>query len=153
MYIFSIFKYFRQKIKLGFKTSPQIIKKIERKVFVLIQNNKIYYFFVFRKIKNCRKDTGYSTGSSHTSAKMHKNRYKKNSKSRENSSENKKSSKQKLKRSDQETKGKRRLEEAFSEESESDLSPIEKKEETKRTKKRSYEKEPTISLSSDPSSE
>ncbi|RZB38981.1 transmembrane protein 26, partial [Asbolus verrucosus] len=116
-----------------------------------------------RKLKNSRKDTGYSTGSSHTSAHIHKGRYKKTrSQSRESSkecpsSDSKKIAKQKLKRSDQETKGRRRLEEAFSEESESDLSPVEKKEEVKREKskrRRSYEKEPTISLStSDPSSE
>jgi hypothetical protein len=84
-----------------------------------------------RKIKNCRKDTGYSTGSSHTSARIHKNRYKK-SRSRESSkerlpSDGRKINKQRLKRSDQETKGRRRLEEAFSEESESNLSPVEKK--------------------------
>ncbi|KAJ3660763.1 hypothetical protein Zmor_005197 [Zophobas morio] len=113
-----------------------------------------------RKMKNCRKDTGYSTGSSHTSARIHKTKYKK-SRNRDGSKErlsvdNRKMSKQKLKRSDQETKGKRRLEEAFSEESESDLSPIEKREEVKKEKPklRSYEKEPTVSLStSDPSSE
>jgi hypothetical protein len=113
-----------------------------------------------RKIKNCRKDTGYSTGSSHTSARIHKNRYKR-SRSRESSkerlpSDGRKINKQRLKRSDQETKGRRRLEEAFSEESESNLSPVEKKEEPKRekVKPRSYEKERTISVStSDPSSE
>ncbi|EFA04344.2 transmembrane protein 26 [Tribolium castaneum] len=96
-----------------------------------------------KKIKNCRKDTGYSTGSSHTSVRGHKK-----SKSRENKKL------KKLKRSDQETRGKRRLEEAFSEESESDLSPVEKKEEKRAKKTRSYEKEPTISVStSDASSE
>lgn len=45
------------------------------------------------------------------------------------------------------------MEEALSEESESDLSPAVEETKKEKAKRRVYEKEPTISVSSDPSSE
>lgn len=68
-------------------------------------------------------------------------------------------SKQRLKRSDRETRGRRRLDDAFSEESENDLSIYDRTESTekeikKNKKTKSYEKDTTVSLSTtDPSSE
>ncbi|CAH0557189.1 unnamed protein product [Brassicogethes aeneus] len=108
-----------------------------------------------RKMKNSRKDTGYSTGSSHNSSKNHLKKQK--HPSSKEKGEPKKSKQQKLKRSDNENRGRRKLEEAFSEESESDFSPPEEKKivkEKSRGKEKKYEKEPTVSIStSDPSSE
>lgn len=121
------------------------------------------FIFIWRKPKNSRKDTGYSTGSSHTSTRNnikqpHSKKSKESSKSRESSKErdisehkkreNKHREKQKLRRSDKETKGHRR-EEAFSEESASELSyEEEKKVESRRsTPKKSKKKAVSMSTS------
>lgn len=98
-----------------------------------------------KSIKNYRKDTGYSTGSSHNSSHQHKIKIKP-----KDGSDTKKHSRHKLRRNDD----RKKIEEVFSEESESDLS-IAAVEEMKKgkSKRRVYEKEPTISVSSDPSSE
>lgn len=122
-----------------------------------------YLQFVLRKPKNSRKDTGYSTGSSHTSTRnnikpLPPKKSKESSKSRESSKErdvndykkkeSKHREKQKLRRSDKETKGHRRVE-AFSEESASELSyDEEKKVESRRsTPKKSKKKAVSISTS------
>ncbi|KAF7279272.1 transmembrane protein 26 [Rhynchophorus ferrugineus] len=90
-----------------------------------------------KKVKSLRKDTGYSTGSSHTSTR----RTKRSAVEDITCDEAKKSNKQKLRRSDKETKGRKRLEQVLSEESASDASPKHKeKERPRKEKSRSCEK-------------
>ncbi|KAH1001628.1 hypothetical protein HUJ04_005619 [Dendroctonus ponderosae] len=98
--------------------------------------------------KSLRKDTGYSTGSSRTSIRHPK---KLPSKNRDEDESPSRRSKQKLRRSDRETRGQKRLEAPLSEESESEEYKPAKE---KLKPKRRYERQPTMSLNtSDPSSE
>ncbi|KAJ8917554.1 hypothetical protein NQ315_005603 [Exocentrus adspersus] len=117
-----------------------------------------------RKVKNSRKDTGYSTASSHTSARnnLQKTQSKRSTRSSRESGdaeETRKMYKQKLRRSDRETRGRRKLEDAFSEESESDATYLEEEQKKDKAKKgrpkdKQYQKETTVSVTtSDPSSD
>ncbi|XP_018577417.1 transmembrane protein 26 [Anoplophora glabripennis] len=117
-----------------------------------------------RKVKNSRKDTGYSTASSHTSIRnnLQKSQSKRSTRSSRESAdpdETRQMFKQKLKRTDRDTRGRRKLEDALSEESESDVTFLEeepKRDKTKRgrSKDKQYRKETTVSMTtSDPSSD
>ncbi|XP_030754883.1 uncharacterized protein LOC115881510 [Sitophilus oryzae] len=105
-----------------------------------------------KKAKSLRKDTGYSTGSSHTSTKHPK----KPVESREVPPDQKKVNKQKLRRSDKETKGRKKLEEVLSEEDQSsEHSSYKPKQKEKlrsdrsqrSSEKRKHEKETVVSIS------
>ncbi|XP_066260720.1 transmembrane protein 26 [Euwallacea similis] len=105
-----------------------------------------------RKIKSLRKDTGYSTGSSHTSNKRHQKKARTKSRDLEESAKKPK----KLKRTDNETRGRKKLEEILSEGSESEEYWPSKNKERSRSfdKARKYSREVTLSVTtSDPSSE
>lgn len=102
-------------------------------------------------MKNSRKDTGYSTGSSHTSTKNHirktHSKQSKNSKEHPSVDSKKSTTKQKLKRSDKETKGRRKFaEDALSEKSEPEDVRRSKTRKT-RSKESKYDEEPTLSVS------
>lgn len=83
----------------------------------------INFLYCYRKSKNSRKDTGYSTASSHTSVRNNNPDYshvRKSNLSNNQESvdpESRRMMKQKLRRTDQDTRGLRHLEDAFSEES------------------------------------
>ncbi|XP_050302667.1 transmembrane protein 26 isoform X2 [Anthonomus grandis grandis] len=96
-----------------------------------------------KKNKSMRKDTGYSTGSSHASAKLPK-KPRKGSPTQSPDFRKSRREKQKLKRTDKDTRGRRRNEDAFSEESD----------EYKPKKSEKFRREVTRSASSsDPSTE
>ncbi|XP_072389245.1 transmembrane protein 26 [Diabrotica undecimpunctata] len=99
---------------------------------------------------NTRKDTGYSTASSTVSAKNH---HQPQQKSFENmDAETRRMLKQKLKRSDKETRGRRKLEDVFSEESDGTYLEEERPRERNyhqrnRHKDRNYDKNSTVTIS------
>ncbi|KAJ8952478.1 hypothetical protein NQ318_003273 [Aromia moschata] len=90
-----------------------------------------------RRNRNSRKDTGYSTASSHTSVRnsFQKANSKRSGRESVDPSASKKPQKQKLRRSDRETRGRRKLEDAFSEESGSEAACLDEREETKGRKR------------------
>lgn len=93
------------------------------KSILYIWNSLMAYIYCCSKSKNSRKDTGYSTASSHTSMRNANVDYSNSRRSNLSNNreavdpESRRMMKQKLRRSDQETKGKKHLEDAFSEES------------------------------------
>ncbi|CAH2012142.1 unnamed protein product [Acanthoscelides obtectus] len=111
-----------------------------------------------RQSKASRKDTGYSTESSHASLRK-QNRSKNRrsgdrSRSREylDEEENRRDSKQRLRRSDGDTKGRRKMEDAFPEESDQDQEEatiVRKQKKTRGSNEKKYQN----ADSSDPSTE
>ncbi|CAG9855945.1 unnamed protein product [Phyllotreta striolata] len=99
------------------------------------------------KKTNTRKDTGYSTASSQTSARNHSQRVK--SAVDNGDRETRRMMKQKLKRTDRDSKGKRQLEDVFSEESVEEEYRNNRKDRRRdhRRVDKNYEKNSTVTVS------
>lgn len=119
-------------------------------VFPLTHATLLSFFITYRK--STRKDTGYSTGSSHTSGK-HRKRRETRSCDFDEEDRVRTHGSRKLRRTDKETHGRKKIEEELSEESQSvEYQPTKSKDRIDKTRK--YERKVTVSVStSDPSSE